>query len=77
MTNKDINDEGPLPEFIVKTTNESKLKFKIKDFKTMVSKYFVDKEINRLKLSFNISNKAKMKKMKTFLMDKIVKEYSF
>lgn len=68
VTNKDINDEGPLPEFIVKTTNESKQKFRIKDFKVMVSKYFVDKEINRLKLSFNTSNNAKMKKMKTFLI---------
>jgi len=68
VRNKMLKKDGPYPDFINYIRDEIKQRNKKREFREMAKKYIIDKDTDRLRIEFNISNKSRYKIFKEFFI---------
>ena len=68
LASKVVKNEVNYPDFIYNIEDEHRKRNTKKLFRDLAKKYFIDEKTGRLKLSFNISNKAGNKDLKEFFV---------
>jgi len=76
LASKFIQPGGVYPDFINEITDERKKSYKKREFRELSKKYFLDDKTGRLKIIFNVSNRAKNKNYKEFFIPYLIEKFN-
>ena len=76
LASKFIQPGGVYPDFINEITDERKKSYKKREFRELSKKYFLDDKTGRLKIIFNVSNRAKNKNYKEFYIPYLIEKFN-